>query len=85
MRADNVEIVRRLLETNRSDALEGAVETGIALTDPSMEFRSVLAAVEPRTYRGHDGVREYFRDMAEAWREWRLEVVEASTWIQIPC
>lgn len=27
-----------------------------------------------RAYHGHDGVREYFQDVAAAWSEWRWEV-----------
>jgi ketosteroid isomerase-like protein len=72
----NVEVVRRILEANRSDGVEAAIETAIALSDPSVEFTPVMAAVEPQTYRGHDSVPRYFRDMAESWQAWHNEVEE---------
>ena len=46
------------------------------LADPSIEFRSRLTSVEGSTYRGLDGVRRYFADMADAWQEWDNEVSE---------
>jgi ketosteroid isomerase-like protein len=53
---------------NRGDR-SGAVE----FCDPEIEFLSVLA-VSGRRYIGHDGIRQYFDDVAQAWAEWRLEV-----------
>jgi ketosteroid isomerase-like protein len=61
--------VRRLAEAiNRRDP-DAAVE----VCDPEVEFLSVLA-VSGRAYRGHDGIREYFDDIASAWHEWRVEM-----------
>jgi ketosteroid isomerase-like protein len=34
------------------------------------------AASGPETYGGHDGVRRWFTDMADLWREWRNEIEE---------
>jgi ketosteroid isomerase-like protein len=51
----------------------GDVEAAIELCHPEIEFHSVLA-VSGRAYRGHDGVRQYFEDVASAWSEWRVEV-----------
>jgi ketosteroid isomerase-like protein len=76
MSQENVEVVRRILEANRSDDLEAAVQVAISLSDPSVEFTSVMAAVRPETYRGHEGIRRYFSEMAESWEEWRLETEE---------
>jgi hypothetical protein len=53
MPSENVEVVRHLVEANRSGDLESAIETALALTDPRIEFQSVMAAVKPETYRGH--------------------------------
>jgi ketosteroid isomerase-like protein len=52
-------------------------EAAVALCDPEIEFLSVLA-VSGRAYRGHDGIRLYFEDIASAWSEWRVEVHRVS-------
>lgn len=70
MSQENVELVRRAMEAHRSGA---AVEDLVAFWDPDCEYTSVMAAVEPDTYRGHDGVRRYLRDIAARWAEWRTE------------
>ena len=74
MSRENVEIVRKLIEANRSDDLESRIEPMLALWDPSCEYTSVTAALDPHTYRGHDGIRRYLSDMADSWAEWRSEV-----------
>jgi ketosteroid isomerase-like protein len=51
----------------------GDVETAVSVCHPDIEFMSVLA-VSGRRYRGHEGIREYFADIATAWAEWRVEV-----------
>jgi ketosteroid isomerase-like protein len=76
MSRDNVEVVRRVLESNNSEDLDAAIESAIAVSDPSVEFTSVMAAVEPETYRGHDGIRRYFSELADSWAEWRMEPQE---------
>jgi ketosteroid isomerase-like protein len=61
--------VRGLAEAiNRRD-----VGAAIALCDPEIEFLSVLA-VSGKAYFGHDGIREYFEDIASTWAEWTVEV-----------
>jgi ketosteroid isomerase-like protein len=74
MSRENVEIVRQVIESARSDALEGRIEAVLALFDPSCEYTRVTAAVDPQTYRGHNGIRRYISDMADSWAEWRSEV-----------
>jgi ketosteroid isomerase-like protein len=76
MSQDDVEVVRRFLEANRSDDVEGATALALELAEPNSEYTSIIAAVEPRIYRGADGIREYFRDLAESFEEWRNEVEE---------
>jgi ketosteroid isomerase-like protein len=49
------------------------VDAALAVCHPEIEFLSVLA-VSGRAYVGHDGIREYFGDIASAWDEWRVEV-----------
>jgi uncharacterized protein len=76
MSQENVEIVRQAIEANRSDDVEANIETIVALSAPDSEYTRVTAAVEPQTYRGHDGIRRYFSDMADSWKEWRIEAQE---------
>jgi ketosteroid isomerase-like protein len=69
METKNEQAVRLFAEAiNRGDA-----EAAVAVSDPEIEFLSVLA-VSGRAYRGHDGVRQYFDDVASAWAEWRVEL-----------
>jgi ketosteroid isomerase-like protein len=51
----------------------GDVESALEVCHPDIEFLSVLA-VSGRAYVGHAGIRQYFRDVASAWAEWRVEV-----------
>jgi ketosteroid isomerase-like protein len=46
----------------------------LALADPDIEFSTVTGEQAGRTdpYRGHDGLRQYFRDVAAVWEELRL-------------
>ena len=76
MSQENLEIVRELIEANRSDDLEARIEASVALWDPNCEYTSRTAVVEPHTYRGHDGIRRYIGDLAERWATWRSEVVD---------
>jgi ketosteroid isomerase-like protein len=76
MSRKNVEVVRQAVEANHSDDLAAAIDTHLALSDPDIEFRSVLTAVEVEVYRGHNGVRSYFSDLAASWQEWRNHLEE---------
>jgi uncharacterized protein len=58
MATDNVEIVRRGYRAFR----EGGVEGILQFLDPEIEWHMSAAFTHtPRTYHGHDGVREVFR------------------------
>jgi ketosteroid isomerase-like protein len=50
------------------------LETVLALADPDIEFTAVTGEHAGRTdpYRGHDGMRQYFRDVAAVREELRL-------------
>jgi ketosteroid isomerase-like protein len=75
MSQENVEIVRQFIEAARSGDLD-AIEAFVAVSDPRIEHTRLPAASGPETYRGHDGARRWFTDMAELWREWRNEIEE---------
>jgi ketosteroid isomerase-like protein len=70
MPRENIELLRRWFEAlNARD-----VDAVIALSDPSGVFISSFAAVEGAAYHGHDGMRRYFGDLADAWGdELRIE------------
>jgi ketosteroid isomerase-like protein len=72
----NVEVVREAIEANRSGDIEASIESLLALWDPGGEFTSVTSTLEPHTYRGPEGIRRYFADMAESWAEWHLTIDE---------
>ena len=50
------------------------MEAVLALSAPDIEFTAVTGEHAGRTepYRGHDGMRQYFRDVASLWEELRL-------------
>ena len=59
MSQDNVEILNNAFAAiNRSD-LSGL----LSLTDSEVEFHSLIAEAEGQTYRGHDGVREWWEQV----------------------
>ena len=59
----NVELHRGLYEAFNSRDIDSLV----ALCDPGIMVQSAFAAVSGTVYRGHDGVRTWQRDLAEAW------------------
>jgi ketosteroid isomerase-like protein len=67
----NVEIVRRLFDAfNRRD-----IPAFLGTLDPDVEWIPIMAALEGRAYRGHEGVRRWIEDLANDWEyfEPRLE------------
>jgi steroid delta-isomerase-like uncharacterized protein len=72
MPQENVELVRRAMEAWNSEDMTDL----IALSDPEVEFVSIFAGMEGRTYRGYDGLREYFDDMRDTWSEFHRDIEE---------
>lgn len=68
MSQENVEVVRRNIEAYNARDIEAYVDTVSA----SLSFHSTFGGVEGRTYHGHEGARQYFRDLDEAWKDYRL-------------
>jgi ketosteroid isomerase-like protein len=63
MSGRNVELLRDTVEAfNARD-----IEAFTAYCDPSIELHSTFAAVGGAVYRGHDGLRSWHRDFADAW------------------
>jgi ketosteroid isomerase-like protein len=70
MSQEDVELVRTAMEAwDRA-----AVDEVLALSDPAVEFVSIFAGMEGRTYRGDDGLREYFADMSDTWTEFHRDI-----------
>jgi ketosteroid isomerase-like protein len=71
MSEENVVLYRRGIEAfNRRD-LEGF----LALADPDVVGISRVLAIEGGSYRGHDGTREWWRDLLGVFPDFRIEVV----------
>ena len=88
MSRENVEIVRRALESSRRpDRLEGDPEAILEFLDPTIvwEVRSDLPDAE--TYTGHDGMRRLFaafRDVLDdTWYE-PLDFIDAGDEVIVP-
>jgi ketosteroid isomerase-like protein len=70
MAMTNVEVVRQMFDAFNSED----IELILAFTHPDFEVEvpSALSA-EPDTYRGHDGMRRYWRTFQDAMQEIRFE------------
>jgi len=68
--ATDIEVVKAMFAAFAARDLE----TVLTLADPDIEFTAVTGEHAGRTdpYRGHEGLRAYFRDVAEVWEELRL-------------
>lgn len=67
-----VELVRRAYEAlNRGDT-EGLIE----LCDPDFELDMSERVFNPATYRGHDGIRRFYREVREIWEEFHWDPEE---------
>ena len=52
----------------------------IELTDPDVEWRPFATGLmEEGVYRGHDGIRQYVRDLDDAWELLRADVDDGLT------
>ena len=77
MSRENVEMVRSLYDA----VARGDTATVLALYDPEVEWdfsrHPYGALIGGTVYRGHEGLRRFFREMREAWQgvEWDLEQV----------
>jgi ketosteroid isomerase-like protein len=71
---ENVLVIRRLFDAfSRRD-----VDATIALMDPEVEFFAPTATLahEGTSYRGHEGIRDYFADIDRLWEELRVTPAE---------
>jgi ketosteroid isomerase-like protein len=68
--ATDIEVVKATFAAFAARDLDAV----LALADPDIEFSAVTGEHAGRTepYRGHEGLRQYFRDVASVWEELRL-------------
>ena len=73
MSQENVELAYRALDAfHRRD-----IDANLALADPDVEFTPYEIALQGGDpYRGHDGVRKWWKDAFGAFPDFRLEVYE---------
>lgn len=69
MSEENIEIVRLAHEHLNS----GDVADLIALCDADFELDMSARTMNPETYRGHEGIRRFYREVSEVWEEFRWE------------
>jgi ketosteroid isomerase-like protein len=61
------EVVEAVAHMNESRLVE--------LTDPEVEWHSFIAQLgDSGVYRGHDGMRDYARDLTDAWEVFSAEI-----------
>jgi ketosteroid isomerase-like protein len=73
MSEENVERAHRAFDAfNRRD-----LDAFLDLMDPEVETVTDLASVEGRPYRGHDGVRDWWRDLFAVFPDFHIEILEA--------
>jgi ketosteroid isomerase-like protein len=71
MSQENVEIVRLVHERLN----EGDINGLVALCDGDFELDMTARVLNPETYRGHEGIRRFYREVTEIWEEIRWEPV----------
>jgi hypothetical protein len=71
----DVELVRHAVALNRSGLPEETLEPALAMTHPDWVFVSRFSSVEGDAYRGREGARRYYADCADAFEEWRNELI----------
>jgi ketosteroid isomerase-like protein len=68
----NVDVVRRSFEAFDARDVDDLVNT----SDPEAEWLPFPAQLEGIVYRGHEGIRQFVRDMDEDWEAFRIEPLE---------
>ena len=63
MSAENVQLIRRLVEAFNDRDLDAMVEH----MQPDAELHPLRAQLEGKAYRGHDGLREMLADFDQDW------------------
>jgi ketosteroid isomerase-like protein len=72
MSVENVELARRAILGWDQRGIDAIVE----ILDPAVEWHPPRESMEPGTYRGHDGVRDYFGRLREIFEDVRVELID---------
>ena len=73
MPPDNVDLARQVMDAlGRRDT-----ECLISLAHPDVEWHSFFALGEGGPYRGHEGTRQYMRDLSDAWEIGEAQIDDA--------
>jgi ketosteroid isomerase-like protein len=74
MSRENVDAVRAWVAALNREDLDALLE----IADPDVEYVSYLASLSGGvgTYRGHEGIGQFLRDLADAWEWFRVDVDE---------
>jgi ketosteroid isomerase-like protein len=71
MSAENVELYKRGIDAfNERD-----LEAFLTLADPDVVAVSRVLAIEGGSYRGHDGVRTWWKDLLDVFPDFTIELV----------
>src|SRR5215212_5543066 len=70
MSQENVGLAHQVIDAVERRDLKSLIE----LTDSEVEWRSAFVVTGGGVYRGHAGLREYVKDMNDAWEIVRLDV-----------
>jgi ketosteroid isomerase-like protein len=73
MSEENVEVVRSAFAVV---IIPGDPRGMIAACDPGFEMHLVAPGGGPARYAGPEGIREFFRDVAESWESFRFEATD---------
>lgn len=68
--SDNIERVKRGYAAFQNHDIDEL----LAVTDPDVEFTSLIRESEGEVYRGHEGVREFFKGLIEVLPDWKPEI-----------
>jgi uncharacterized protein len=69
MSQENVEIARKA----HQHLNDGAIDALILLCDDDFELDMTARVLNPETYRGHQGIRRFHREVSDVWEEFRWE------------
>jgi ketosteroid isomerase-like protein len=72
MSQETLEVVRRAFTTFNARAVDELV----GLCHPDSEWLPFRAQLEGMVYRGHEGIRQFVRDMDDDWEAFRIDPVE---------
>ena len=75
MSQENVELARRVMDAWSRRDVEGAL---VGLIHKDIEWHPALTAggLEGTVYRGHAGIREWFRELDEAWASLSVDLLD---------